>query len=102
MDLCSATENPNLLSYVGGFLRSFREQMRGFHDLLRQTPSSLFILLGWSSVTGSLRHMTAAVGSPWGHAGLLSGHVRTSGFILLHGEPLGTEVHAFISPLLPI
>jgi hypothetical protein len=31
-----------------GFLRSFRKQMRGFHDVLRQRPSSLFILLRWS------------------------------------------------------
>jgi hypothetical protein len=25
--------------------------MRGFHDLLKQKPSSLFILLGWSSIS---------------------------------------------------
>jgi hypothetical protein len=25
--------------------------MRGFHDLLRQKPYSLFILLGWSSIS---------------------------------------------------
>jgi hypothetical protein len=25
--------------------------MRGFHDLLRQKPSSLFMLMGWSSVS---------------------------------------------------
>jgi hypothetical protein len=25
-----------------------REQMRGFHDLLRHKPTCLFILLGWS------------------------------------------------------
>jgi hypothetical protein len=30
---------------------SFMEQMRGFHDLLKQKPSSLFILLGWSSIS---------------------------------------------------
>jgi hypothetical protein len=24
--------------------------MRGFHDLLRQKPTSLFILLGWSNL----------------------------------------------------
>jgi hypothetical protein len=29
----------------------FREQMRGFHDLLRQNPASLFILFGWSSIS---------------------------------------------------
>jgi hypothetical protein len=32
-----------LASCSGGFLR---EQMRGFHDLLKQNPISLFILLG--------------------------------------------------------
>jgi hypothetical protein len=44
-------EDPDLPSRCGGFLRSFREQRRGFHDLLRQKPSSLFILLGWSSIS---------------------------------------------------
>jgi hypothetical protein len=29
--------------YVEGFLQSVREQMRGFHELLRQKPSFLFI-----------------------------------------------------------
>jgi hypothetical protein len=29
----------------------FRVQIGGFHDLLRQKPSSLFILYGWSSVS---------------------------------------------------
>jgi hypothetical protein len=33
-DLCGPAENPDLLSCDGSFLRSFREQMRGFHDLL--------------------------------------------------------------------
>jgi hypothetical protein len=28
-----------------------REQMRGFHDLLRQKPISLLIFLGWSSIS---------------------------------------------------
>jgi hypothetical protein len=46
MDLCGLAENPDLLSCYGGFLQSFREQMRGLHDLLKQKPSSLFILLG--------------------------------------------------------
>jgi hypothetical protein len=44
-------ENPDVLSCDGGFLRSFREQMRGYHDLLRQKPSSMFVLLGWSSIS---------------------------------------------------
>jgi hypothetical protein len=35
-------------SCYGAFLR---EQMRSFHDLLRQKPSSLFILLGWSAIS---------------------------------------------------
>jgi hypothetical protein len=48
-DLRGPAENPDLLSYDWGFLRSFREQMRGFHDLLRQKPSSLFNLVGRSS-----------------------------------------------------
>jgi hypothetical protein len=34
--------------HVGDLLR---EQMRLFHDLLRQKPASLFILLGWSLIT---------------------------------------------------
>jgi hypothetical protein len=29
----------------------FRVQIRGFHDLLRQKPSSLFILYEWSSIS---------------------------------------------------
>jgi hypothetical protein len=28
-----------------------REQMRGFHDLLRQNPVSLFMLFGWRSIS---------------------------------------------------
>jgi hypothetical protein len=28
-----------------------REQMRGFHDLLRQNPASLFMLFRWSSIS---------------------------------------------------
>jgi hypothetical protein len=49
MDLCDPIENPSIESCDRGFLWSFREQMRGFHDSLRQKPSSLFRLLGWSS-----------------------------------------------------
>jgi hypothetical protein len=44
-------ENPDLLSYDGGFVQSFRGQMRGFQDMLRQNLSSLFILLGWTSIS---------------------------------------------------
>jgi hypothetical protein len=36
-------------SSEGGSMLSFREQMRRFHDLLRQEPSFLFILPGWKS-----------------------------------------------------
>jgi hypothetical protein len=32
-DMRGPAENSDLLSYDGGFLRSFREQMRGFRDL---------------------------------------------------------------------
>jgi hypothetical protein len=35
-NLHGPTENSDTLSCDGGFLRSFREQMRGSHDLLRQ------------------------------------------------------------------
>jgi hypothetical protein len=50
-DLRGLVKNPDLPSCWCGFLRSFREQVRGFHDLLKQKPSSLFILLGWSSIS---------------------------------------------------
>lgn len=30
---------------------SLKEGMRGLHDLIRQKPSPLFTLLGWSSVS---------------------------------------------------
>jgi hypothetical protein len=46
MDLLDPSENPAVEFYEGGFLRSLREQMRGFHDFLRQKPFSLLILLG--------------------------------------------------------
>jgi hypothetical protein len=36
-------ENPALLPCDRGFLWSFREQTKDFHDLLRQKPSSMFI-----------------------------------------------------------
>jgi hypothetical protein len=38
-------------SCEGGFLRSLSEEVRRFHDLLRQKPFSLFILLGWNSIS---------------------------------------------------
>jgi hypothetical protein len=38
----------SLLDLASGFLR---EQMSGFRDLLRQKPTSLFILLVWSSIS---------------------------------------------------
>jgi hypothetical protein len=44
MDLLGPKENPNQQSCDGGFLQYLREQLRSFHDLLRQKPSSLFIL----------------------------------------------------------
>jgi hypothetical protein len=47
-DLYDPVENPPRESCEGGFLQSFRG---GIHDLLRQKPSSLFILLGWSSIS---------------------------------------------------
>jgi hypothetical protein len=49
-DLHGPVENPDLLSCDGGFLQHLREHMRGFHDSLRQKSSSLFILLGCSSI----------------------------------------------------
>jgi hypothetical protein len=43
MDLHGLAENPPIVSCEGGFLQYFREQI-DFYDLLRQKPSSLFIL----------------------------------------------------------
>jgi hypothetical protein len=37
----------DLVSFPEGFLK---EQIRGFHDFLRQKPASLSILLGWNSI----------------------------------------------------
>jgi hypothetical protein len=34
-----------------GFLRTLREWISGFHDRLRQRPSSLFMLFGCSSIS---------------------------------------------------
>jgi hypothetical protein len=59
-DLRGAAENPDMPL---GLLRSVREQMRGFHDLLRQKPSFLFTLLGWSSFrTASLKMWSVFLG----------------------------------------
>jgi hypothetical protein len=38
------------MSFVRACFCSFRWQMRGFNDLLREKPSSLF-MLGWSSIS---------------------------------------------------
>jgi hypothetical protein len=43
-DLCVLAGKPDLKSCDGEFLRSFVEQMAGFHDLLRQKQSPLFIV----------------------------------------------------------
>jgi hypothetical protein len=40
----------NLPSW-GGFLHFIMVWMRGIHDLFRKRPSSLIMLLGWSSIT---------------------------------------------------
>jgi hypothetical protein len=40
-----------LTSWAGGFLRTSREWISGFHDWLRQRPSSLFMLFGCSSIS---------------------------------------------------
>jgi hypothetical protein len=49
-------ETSNLLSRDGGFLRSFKEQMRGFHDLLRQKPSLPVHIVGME-LDLSMRYM---------------------------------------------
>jgi hypothetical protein len=51
MDLCGPTENAVVPLYEGGFLRSFRERMRGFHDLLREKPFFLLILFRWRAIS---------------------------------------------------
>jgi hypothetical protein len=33
------------------FIYSFRICKKAYHDLLREKPSSLFVLLGWSSIS---------------------------------------------------
>jgi hypothetical protein len=39
------------LSLKRTFFLSFREWIRAFHNLLKENPSSLFMLLGWSSIS---------------------------------------------------
>jgi hypothetical protein len=50
-NLYGPLESPTRESCEGGVLQSFRKEMRCFHNLLRHKPSSLFTLLGWSSIT---------------------------------------------------
>jgi hypothetical protein len=55
MDLMGAGSSPedswdNLLLWQG-FLHPLRACTRGFHDQLKQRPSSLFMLLGCSSIS---------------------------------------------------
>jgi hypothetical protein len=50
-DLRVPAENPDLLSCDANIVGAFREQMRAFHDLLREKPASIFILLGQSSIS---------------------------------------------------
>jgi pimeloyl-ACP methyl ester carboxylesterase len=50
-ELRGFADNPDLPPCYRCFPRSFKEQMRGFRDLLRQKTSSLFIVLGWSSIS---------------------------------------------------
>jgi hypothetical protein len=49
--LCVPMENLSQEFCEGGFLHSFREQMKGLHDLLMQEPSPQFILLVGSSIS---------------------------------------------------
>lgn len=51
VDVHGSTGNPFIKSCDGGFPWFLREQMRGLNDLLWQNPSSLFILLGQSSIS---------------------------------------------------
>lgn len=44
-------ENLSRESFDGGSLQSFREEIRGYHDFLRQKLPSLSILLQWSSIS---------------------------------------------------
>jgi hypothetical protein len=48
LDCRACIDLRNLVDLASG---SLREQMSGFHDLLRQKHTSLFILFGWSSIS---------------------------------------------------
>jgi hypothetical protein len=48
LDYRACMDLHGLVDPESGFLR---EQMSGFHDLLRQKPISLFILLRWSLIS---------------------------------------------------
>jgi hypothetical protein len=68
MDLCGPVENALLPSYIGGLLRSSRERMRGFHDLLRQKPFFFFFYFDATTLAESFQtHL-----STWSCPGLLS------------------------------
>jgi hypothetical protein len=49
----SLTAGLVMLAVTDVLLRRFLEgeDERGFHDLLRQKPTSLYLLLGWSSIS---------------------------------------------------
>jgi hypothetical protein len=51
--MCAPEKNHNAkaLDPQGGFIFSFREGMRGFHDLLKIKRSSSLFMLGWSLVS---------------------------------------------------
>jgi hypothetical protein len=53
-------------SCVGGFVPSFREKMRGFHDFVKQKPSFLFLELNVSGVPDDPIHMSVFVGEEAG------------------------------------
>jgi hypothetical protein len=57
--VCPDLQNPSRELYKGGFLQSFREQIRGFHDFLRLKSSSMFILLEWSCLPDNIFHISA-------------------------------------------
>jgi hypothetical protein len=51
VSLQGVTSHP-FVAGTGVMLWDFlREQMRGSHDLLKQKPTSLYLLLGWSSIS---------------------------------------------------
>jgi hypothetical protein len=94
MDLHVPAENPSLHSR--GFLRSFREWVRGFHDLLRQKPSFLFMWLPCSSILGiSLMMRSTYLDLTERTKGLLFIlFVTAIGSFGCVWEPMGTSFHA--------